>query len=127
MASADEPAARSLVTSIRPHRQPDVFVVENSLQAHDAADLEIAPKEIAHEDGVLLDHMERPVLDPISEGNDAAHPDALLLGGGDLVPDPLAGDLALELGERQQHVEGQSPHAGRGVECLRDRDERRRA
>jgi hypothetical protein len=48
---------------------------------------------------MLLDHMERPVLDPIAERNDASHPDALPLGGGDLIPDPLAGDLALELGE----------------------------
>ena len=48
---------------------------------------------------MLLDHMERPVLDPIAEGNHAAHPDALPLRGGNLVPDPLASDLALELGE----------------------------
>ena len=48
---------------------------------------------------MLLDHMERPVLDPIAERNDASHPDALPLRGGDLVPDPLTGDLALELGE----------------------------
>lgn len=32
--------------------------------------------------------------------------------------------LALELRKREQHVERQSPHAGRGVERLRDRDER---
>ena len=48
---------------------------------------------------------------------------SLALGGCDLVADALGGDLALELGERQQHVEGQSSHAGRGVERLGDRDE----
>ena len=42
---------------------------------------------------------------------------------GDLVPDPLAGDLPLELGEGQQHIEGQPSHAGRGVERLGHRDE----
>ena len=71
----------------------------SGLEPHDAADLEITPKEIAHEDGMLLDHMERPVLDPIAERNHAPHPDALPLRGGDLVPDPLTSDLALKLGE----------------------------
>ncbi len=36
---------------------------------------------------------------PLTEGNDAPHPDALPLRGRDLVPDPLTSDLALELGE----------------------------
>ena len=80
--------------------------VEDSLEPHDAADLEIASEKIANEGGVLL--MEGPVLDSISERNDAPHPYALLLGGGDLVPDSLAGDLSLELGEGQEHVEPQS-------------------
>jgi hypothetical protein len=47
-------------------------VVEQCLEPHDAADLEITPIEIAHEGGMLLDHMERPVLDPIAERNDAS-------------------------------------------------------
>ena len=38
--------------------------------------------------------------------------------------DPLAGDLALELGEGKQHVEGQPPHRGGGIELLGDRHER---
>jgi hypothetical protein len=75
-------------------------VVEKCLEPHDAADLEITPIEISDEGGMLLDHMERAILDPISERNDASHPDALPLRGGDLVPDPLTSDLALELGER---------------------------
>ena len=63
------------------------------------------------------------VFDPVAERNRSAHPDALPFRGGDLVADTLAGDLALELGERQQHVEGQSPHAGGRVEGLGHRDE----
>jgi hypothetical protein len=47
-----------------------------------------------------------------------------LLRGGDLVADALAGYLALELGEGQQHIEGQPSHRGRRVELLRDRHER---
>src|ERR1700721_1875314 len=99
MPPTDQPAAYGLARPVGPEWQPGILVVENSLEPHDAADLEITPKEIAHESGILLDHMERPVLDPIAEGNDASHPDALLLRGGDLVSDPLASDLALELGE----------------------------
>ncbi len=45
-------------------------------------------------------------------------------GGGDLVADALAGDLALELGEGQQDVEGQPAHRGGGIELLGDGDER---
>ena len=60
----------------------------------------------------------------VAERRCTAHPHALGLGGGDLVADALGGDLALELRERQQHVEGQPPHAGGGVERLGDRHER---
>jgi hypothetical protein len=42
----------------------------------------------------------------------------------DFVADALAGNFALELGERKQHVERQTPHAGGGVESLGHRDER---
>jgi hypothetical protein len=46
------------------------------------------------------------------------------LGRGDLVADALAGDLALELRKRQQHVERQASHRRRGVELLRHRHKR---
>src|ERR1700719_5178106 len=99
MAPTDQPAAYGLTRPVVPEWQPGVLVVEMCLEPHDAADLEITPIEIAHEDGMLLDHMERPVLDPIAERNHAPHPDALPLRGRDLVSDPLASDLALKLGE----------------------------
>src|SRR5215218_4953992 len=60
----------------------------------------------------------------LAEWDDAADPNAPALGCGKLVADALACDLALELGEGQQHVEGEPPHAGRGVEGLGHRDER---
>src|SRR6202011_5347594 len=53
----------------------------------------------------------------------ATHPHALLLRGGDLVADALSCDLALELGEGQQNVQGQATHRGRRVELLRHRHE----
>ena len=64
------------------------------------------------------------VLGVVAERRHAADPKALALGGGDLVPDALGGDLPLELGKRQQHVEGQPPHRGGRVELLGDGDER---
>ena len=75
-------------------------------------DFEIPTKETADELSLLFDDMEGAVFDPVAEGNRSAHPDALPLQGGDLVADSLAGDLALELGEGQQHVQGQPSHAG---------------
>ncbi len=43
------------------------------------------------------------------------------LRGGDLVPDTFAGDLTLELGKGQQHIEGQPSHRGGGVKRLSHR------
>jgi hypothetical protein len=64
-----------------------------------------------------------PIPDLIPHGHHAAHPHALLLGGGDLVPHPFGDHLAFELGEREQHVERKPAHAGGGVERLGDADE----
>ena len=75
-----------------------MFCWSRSALSRTPRDFEITPKEISDEGGMLVDHMERPVLDPIAERNDAPHPDALPLLGGDLAH-PLASDLALKLGE----------------------------
>ncbi len=53
----------------------------------------------------------------------AAHPQALFLAGGELVPNPFPRHFALELGEGQQKVQGQTPHRGGRVELLSDGDE----
>jgi hypothetical protein len=50
-------------------------------------------------------------LGAVSERGGAAHPEALLLGCGDLVPDALARDLALEVGEGEKDVERRSKWA----------------
>jgi hypothetical protein len=73
---------------------------------------------------MIFDDMQRAVLDPITEGDYAAHPHSLLFRGGDLVPNALARNLPLKLGEGQQHIQRQPSHAGRGVERLGHRDER---
>jgi hypothetical protein len=52
---------------------------------------------------VTFDNMQGAVLHPIAERNHSAHPHPLLLRRHrDFVSNPLADDLALELGERQQ-------------------------
>jgi hypothetical protein len=58
---------------------------------------------------MLLDHHQRAAMGFVAQGRDPAHPHALGLGGGNLVADPLGGDLALELGEGEQHVERERP------------------
>src|SRR6266849_330097 len=67
---------------------------------------------------------ERALARIVAERHNTAHPHALLLRGGDLVADPFAGDLALELGKGQQHIEGQPPHRAGGIELLGHRYER---
>ena len=60
----------------------------------------------------------------IPQRHHAADPDASLFRRGDLVANALAGDLSLELGEGQEHIQSQPPHAGRRIEGLRHRNER---
>ena len=90
--------------------------VESGLKPDDASDFEVPLEQAPGELGLLFHNMERPVLYAIPQGNRASHPDALALGGGDLVADALARDLPLELREGQQHVQRQPPHAVRRIE-----------
>src|SRR2546430_17195369 len=64
-----------------------------------------------------LIHDQFAVLDVVTERHVPAHPHALVLRRRDLVADALAGDLSLELGEGEQHVECQAPHGGRLLNC----------
>jgi hypothetical protein len=53
----------------------------------------------------------------------AAHPQALLARGEELVADAFTGHLALELGKREQDIQRQPAHGGGGVELLGDGNE----
>ena len=88
-----------------------------------AAKPEIAARDGANPLGLFFNHHDLAVFGGVSEWDDAADPEPLALGGGDLVANALGGDFPLELGKRQQHIERQSPHRGRGIELLGDRDE----
>src|SRR4029077_2782639 len=114
-------AAPQATRCARPQLTPDAAGVELILQQPDRAELGIAAKNEAHGFRLALDDDEPAVLCPIPERRHAPHPHPFLLRGGDLVADALADDLALELCEGQQNVEGQAPHRGRRVELLRHR------
>ena len=91
--------------------------------------LRLPSSEVAAEDGpdplgFLLIDSDLAVLGLISERRHTADPKTFALGGGDLVSDALGGDLSLELGKRQQNIQGQPPHGCRRIELLGDRYER---
>jgi hypothetical protein len=88
-----------------------------------ATKLEIEAEDCA--DRLRLTFIDRDlaILGVVAERHHATDPQPFALGGRDLVPDPLRGDLALELGERQQHVLSKPSHRGGSVELLGDRDE----
>ncbi len=87
--------------------------------------LEIQVIDRADHLGVLLGNLQRATIGCVTQRHGRAHPQALLLRGCDLVGDPFGGHFAFELGEGQQHVQCQPPHASGRVEGLRDGDKGR--
>src|SRR5829696_8203268 len=118
VAPAERLAAAASTRSIDALRHMQGGGIEPTLEGAHGAELEIAGKQAPDQDCMVLDNVQGTVLEPVAERHYATHPDALLLRCSNLVPDALARDLALELSEGQQHVEGEPPHAGRGVEGL---------
>src|SRR6266446_5630911 len=117
-ASGEWLAAAQATRCAGPQRALDAAGVELVLQQPDRAEFGIAAKNEAHGFRLAFDDDELAVLCPIPEWRHAPHPHPPSLRGGDLVADALADDLALELREGQQNVEGQAPHRGRRVELL---------
>jgi hypothetical protein len=115
------PAARA--RGARPPLRDLARGVQLARHRQSRAGLDEAIEDPAHERRLALDDHQPAVLYLVAEGRPAAHPHALGAGGGELVPDALATDLPLELGEAQQDVQRQPPHRGGGVELLGDADE----
>src|ERR1035437_3828830 len=67
----------------------DIFGFEVSHQCIDAAEFEIAPENQPHTFGLVLDDGNLVVFHLITEGQGTTDPEALTLGGSDLVPNPL--------------------------------------
>ena len=87
------------------------------------AEPQIVREDLADQRHVLRNDLELLADAAIAERDGPSDPDPLALGGGDLIAHPLADHLPLELGEREQHIERQTPHARGRVEGLRHRDE----
>src|ERR1700679_2141989 len=96
---AEKPAAGRAARAVDADRKPRILSVELLFETHHASHLEVSPKEGAHDLGMILNGMHSAIRNPIAQRDYAAHPHSLLLRSGDLVPDPLARDLPLELGE----------------------------
>src|SRR3974390_1184948 len=60
----------------------------------------------------------------VAEWHRSPNPDSLTLGGGNLVAHSFPDHLSLKLGKGQQHIKGEPPHAGGGIERLGHRYER---
>ncbi len=116
---------RDAARGARPQLALDAQGFQLALQQPDRAEFGVAAKNEAHDFRLAVDDDELAVLRLITERRHPTHPHPLPLRGGDLVADALADDLALELREGQQNVEGQAPHRSRRVELLRHRDEGR--
>src|SRR3984893_14466478 len=112
-------ATRDSARGARPQLALDAQGLQLVSQPPDRAEFGIAAKNEAHDFRLAFDDHELAVLRLIAERRHPPHPHPLLLRGGDLVANALADDLALELREGQQHVEGQAPHRGCRVELLR--------
>ena len=123
-AAGDRLAAPAAPRSAGPALADDPPGFEFLLEQPHRAERGVAKEDLTHGLSLGLDHDEPVLAHRIAERRDPAHPHPLLLRGSDLVANALAGDLALELGEREKNVEGQTSHRGRGVELLGDRDER---
>src|SRR6202030_3260992 len=97
-------AAGKLSAGSLPALAHDAGSLELCLQQRDRAKLGVALED--HPDSRRLGFADDqlPFPDVVAERHIAAHPHALGLRRGDLVANALAGDLALELGEREQHV-----------------------
>src|SRR3984893_3365386 len=120
-AARERLAADEAPGSARPRLTFDPARFELRLQQADRTEFGIAAENQANGIRLAIDHDKLVVLRSRPERRYAPHPHPLLFRGGDLVADALADDLALELRERQQNIEGRAPHRGRRVELLRDR------
>jgi len=93
----------------------NAVAVELLFEQPHAAEFTVAREDMFNRCGFGRIYLELAIAHLIAQRHQPAHPETLTLGRGDLVADPLARHFALKLGERQQYVECQTAHRGRGV------------
>src|SRR5215211_7485415 len=91
----------------RPKSRDDAALPQLALQRRQGSEREVALEDQPDGRSLVLSDHELAVAHLVAKGDAAADPDAPALRGRDLVADALARDLALELGEGQEHVQGQ--------------------
>ena len=123
LAAREGGAAAAAAVAVEPLRRADAGSIEFGLQPADRAEREIALEDPPDQRRFVGHRGEGARLGAVADRDHAAHPQAPRLGGGDLVADALGGELALELAEGQEHVQGQLAHRAAGVEGLGDADE----
>ena len=84
----------------------EAIAVKLRLEQPHAAQGAVALEYMSDRGGFAFDDHQLAVTYLIAERDHTTHPHALALGSRNLVADALARDLAFELGEREQHVEG---------------------
>src|SRR5260221_11687511 len=92
-------AAYGLPGLERPYLGDDAPLAQVGHEKIEAAELEVAAEDGSDRLCFRLIDRNPAILRVIAERCHAADPETLALGGGDLVPDALGGDLALELGK----------------------------
>src|ERR1700730_10046267 len=80
-----------------PNFRLDAAAIERFLQSSDATEFPVAVEDISHGRRFGRGDHQPALAHVVAERSQAAHPDALALGGGDLVADALARHLAFEL------------------------------
>jgi hypothetical protein len=97
--SAEWDASAGLARAEGPRPGADVFGPEVPDEFVSAGYLEISAKDHPDPFGLVLHDGKLAVLQLIAKGEEASHPQPFALGGSNLVPDALGGDLPLELGK----------------------------
>src|SRR5271156_3749361 len=87
--------ARSFARLREPNLRDDSVAGQFLLEQPDRAQFEIPLEDLADGRGFRLIDDQTPLAPVVAERYRAAHPDALLLRGGNLVANALAGHLAL--------------------------------
>src|SRR5881394_209112 len=98
-------AADSLAGLQGPHLGDDAALAKVCHQEMEAAELKVASEDDSNAFGLSVIDRDLAVLGVVAERGHAADPEPLALGGRDLVADALGGNLPLELGEGQQHIQ----------------------
>lgn len=107
-----------------PDLRDDPVAGQFFLEQADRAEFQIPFEDVTDCHGFRFVDHQTPLAPVIAERYRTPHPKAALLGGGNLVANALAGHLTLELCEREQHIQREPTHRGRGVELLSHRHER---